>query len=328
MHSHGRIQKRHDRRARIARPVATGPSASAIKGVRNHEEELLLHSPEDSIFGEYSEENFDHWRSLERDLLPDAGYTSRTNNPDWSTRRHLVDWVHRAHRRLSLPLEVFFLATHIIDRYLACCETPIPTSKLLGAVALLSAAKYDARRSLTIKELILRSDCGYSAKAAETIARAERHVLQSLDYRLGWPAPVNFVRRISWVDKCNDDTTMLIDCTATLANYILELAAMDHRLIRYVPSLIGAGAYCMARIMIRNEYWSEPHIQFSGYHWEELQDVLSLLFLCCYGCRSVQSSAYTKYTSKRHGNASRYMSNMLARAVLWRDSSGRRHECL
>jgi hypothetical protein len=82
---------------------------------------------------------------------------------------------------------------------------------------------------------------------------------RSLDYRLGWPTPTDFVSRIGRADKC-DDTKMLGDHAVLLANYILELAAIDHRLARSVPSLLAAGAYYIARIMIVIKYWSEQHI--------------------------------------------------------------------
>ena len=88
-------------------------------------------------------------------------------------------------------------------------------------------------------------DGGYTV---DEILKAERFMLSMLQFELGWPGPMSFLRRISKADDYDLETR-------TLAKYFLEVTIMDERFIGSPPSFAAAGAHCLARMMLRKGNW-------------------------------------------------------------------------
>jgi hypothetical protein len=93
-------------------------------------------------------------------------------------------------------------------------------------------------------------DNGYTA---EEILKAERFMLSMLQFELGWPGPMSFLRRISKADDYDLETR-------TLAKYFLEITVMDERFVGSPPSFSAAGAHCLARHMLQKGEWVSFHI--------------------------------------------------------------------
>lgn len=88
-------------------------------------------------------------------------------------------------------------------------------------------------------------DGGYTV---DEILKAERFMLSMLQFELGWPGPMSFLRRISKADDYDLETR-------TLAKYFLEITIMDERFVGCVPSFLAAGAHCLARFMLKKGDW-------------------------------------------------------------------------
>lgn len=88
-------------------------------------------------------------------------------------------------------------------------------------------------------------DNGYTV---DEILKAERFMLSMLQFELGWPGPMSFLRRISKADDYDLETR-------TLAKYFLEVTIMDERFIGSPPSFAAAGAHCLARMMLKKGNW-------------------------------------------------------------------------
>lgn len=88
-------------------------------------------------------------------------------------------------------------------------------------------------------------DRGYTA---DEILKAERFMLSMLQFELGWPGPMSFLRRISKADDYDLDTR-------TLAKYFLEVTVMDERFVGSPPSYTASGAHCLARMMLCKGEW-------------------------------------------------------------------------
>lgn len=100
-------------------------------------------------------------------------------------------------------------------------------------------------------------DNGYTA---EEILKAERFMLAMLNFELGWPGPMSFLRRISKADDYDLETR-------TLAKYFLEITIMDERFVGSPPSFLAAGAHCLARHMLKKGQWVSLMI-FPSYHFQ------------------------------------------------------------
>lgn len=88
-------------------------------------------------------------------------------------------------------------------------------------------------------------DGGYTV---DEILKAERFMLTMLQFELGWPGPMSFLRRISKADDYDLETR-------TLAKYFLEVTIMDERFVGSPPSYAAAGAHCLARMMLQKGKW-------------------------------------------------------------------------
>lgn len=88
-------------------------------------------------------------------------------------------------------------------------------------------------------------DGGYTI---DEILKAERFMLTMLEFEMGWPGPMSFLRRISKADDYDLESR-------TLAKYFLEVAAMDERFVASPASYIASGAHCLSRLILRKGGW-------------------------------------------------------------------------
>ena len=163
----------------------------------------------------------------------------------WSMRSVLMDWLVQVHHRFSLLPENLFLCVNYIDRFLSCKIVSLGKLQLVGATAIFIAAKYEEINCPSVQEIVYMVDNGYTV---DEILKAERFMLSMLQFELGWPGPMSFLRRISKADDYDLETR-------TLAKYFLELTIMDERFVGTPPSFTAAGAHCLARLMLRKGDW-------------------------------------------------------------------------
>lgn len=166
-------------------------------------------------------------------------------------RSVLMDWLVQVHLRFSLLPETLFLCINLIDRFLSCKVVSLAKLQLVGATAIFIAAKYEEINCPSLQEIVYMVDNGYDA---EEILKAERFMLTMLQFELGWPGPMSFLRRISKADEYDFETR-------TLAKYFLELTIMDERFVGSPPSFTAAGAHCLARLMLHKGTWVS-HLPF------------------------------------------------------------------
>lgn len=254
-----------------------------------------------SMVAEYGDEIFGYMKSLEQRMTPNPRYMDQQQEIQWSMRAVLVDWVIQVHQRFSLLPETLFLTINYIDRFLSCKIVSLAKLQLVGATALFIAAKYEEVNCPTIQEIIYMVDGGYSV---DELLKAERFMLSMLQFELGWPGPMSFLRRISKADDYDLETR-------TLAKYFLEITIMDERMVGCAPSFTAAGAHCMARMMLGKGDWSLPHVHFSGYTYGQLRQLLQTILECCENPRKHHSAVYEKYADRKFKRASTYVEGQM-----------------
>lgn len=228
------------------------------------EEEIEDEAWDISMVAEYAEEIVEYMRDLEVclgffDLLPASLLTmdrQKTMSPNpyymdiqteiqWSMRAVLLDWIVQVHHRFGLLPETLFLTVNYIDRFLSVKVVSLNKLQLVGATAIFVAAKYEEINCPSVQEIIYMVDSGYTM---DEILKAERFMLSMLQFELGWPGPMSFLRRISKADDYDLETR-------TLAKYFLEVTIMDERFVGTPPSFLAAGAHCLARFMLKKGDW-------------------------------------------------------------------------
>ncbi|KGO36287.1 Cyclin, N-terminal [Penicillium expansum] len=262
------------------------------------DEELL----DTTMVAEYGDEIFLHLRKKEIEMLPVPDYMARQSELQWSMRSVLMDWLVQVHQRFNLLPETLFLTVNYIDRFLSYKVVSMGKLQLVGATAIFIAAKFEEITAPSVQEIVYMVDSGYSV---DEILKAERFMLTILDFDLGWPGPMSFLRRISKADEYDLETR-------TVAKYFLELAIMDERFVCTPPSFIAAGAHCLSRLLLNKGNWTPAHAFYSGYLYSQLIPVLSTLMECCENPRRHHAAIFEKYSDRRFKRASMFVEAELA----------------
>ncbi|TVY73287.1 G2/mitotic-specific cyclin-4 [Lachnellula suecica] len=250
-----------------------------------------------SMVAEYGDEIFAYMRELEIKMLPNANYMDSQAEIQWSMRSVLMDWLIQVHHRFSLLPETLFLCVNYIDRFLSCKIVSLGKLQLVGATAIFVAAKYEEINCPSVNEIVYMVDNGYTV---DEILKAERFMLTMLQFELGWPGPMSFLRRISKADEYDLETR-------TLAKYFLEVTIMDERFVGSPPSYVAAGAHCFARFMLKKGDWTPAHIYYSGYTWTQLRPLVSMMMECCENPLKHHSAVFEKYSDRRYKRASSFV---------------------
>ncbi|KAF2862700.1 A/B/D/E cyclin [Piedraia hortae CBS 480.64] len=242
---------------------------------------------------EYVHEIFEYMRELEVSTQPNPDYMDHQADLEWKMRGILVDWLLEVHTRFRLLPETLFLAVNIIDRFLSCKVVQLDRLQLVGVTAMFIASKYEEVLSPHVMNFVHVADDGFSETE---ILSAERFILASLDYDLSYPNPMNFLRRISKADRYDVQTR-------TLGKYLVEIACLDHRFIKYVPSHVSAAAMYLARLALDRGEWDANLTKYSGYTEEQIQPVFKLMVDYLQG-PVVHDAFFRKYASKKFLKAS------------------------
>jgi G2/mitotic-specific cyclin 3/4 len=288
--------------------------------------EFVGHCDEDeqadiSMVAEYGDEIFEYMREIEKKLAPNAHYMDFQSEIQWSMRAILMDWLVQVHARFNLLPETIFLCQNYIDRFLSSKVVSLGKLQLVGATALFVAAKYEEINCPSVHEIVYMVDNGYTA---EEILKAERFMLSMLNFELGWPGPMSFLRRVSKADDYDLETR-------TLAKYFLEITIMDERFVASPPSFLAAGSHCLARHMLKKGEWvcffvcffaasavanfylqTPAHTFYSGYTAAQLEPLVKTLVECCENPKTHHHAVFKKYSDRRFKRASIYVQNWMA----------------
>ncbi|KAK4452465.1 cyclin-like protein [Podospora aff. communis PSN243] len=271
--------------------------AKAIVLENLSEEEVEEEAWDVSMVAEYGDEIFTYMRQLESSMIPNPYYMDIQTEIQWSMRSVLMDWLVQVHHRFGLLPETLFLTVNYIDRFLSVKIVSLNKLQLVGATAIFVAAKYEEINCPSVQEIVYMVDSGYTV---EEILKAERFMLSMLQFELGWPGPMSFLRRISKADDYDLETR-------TLAKYFLEVTIMDERFVGSPPSYLAAGAHCLSRLMLKKGDWTAAHVHYSGYTMAQLRPLISMIFECCQDGVKHHSAVYEKYSSHKYKKASTYV---------------------
>ncbi|KAJ2878999.1 B-type cyclin [Coemansia aciculifera] len=240
---------------------------AAISMAEINEFEADVNPIDTTLVPEFSDDIFGYMRDVEQRLMPNPRYMALQPALTWSTRSILIEWVVQVHERFDLLPESLYLAVNFIDRFLSIKEIAISKLQLVGAVCLLLATKYEEIHVPSVKDIEYMVEGNY--KVPEILA-AERFVLRMLNFDLGWPGPLSFLRRISKADAYDPQTR-------TLAKYLMEVTLMDERFIGVPCSKIAAIAHYLAMRFLDKGPWTRAHAFYSGYFESELLPHVSAL---------------------------------------------------
>ncbi|PWA01387.1 hypothetical protein BB558_002514 [Smittium angustum] len=250
----------------------------------------------------FSDDIFMYMKELENSMMPKDNYMDRQPELAWSMRTILVDWLVQVHDRFRLLPETLFLTVNFVDRFLSIKTVQMHKLQLVGAVSLLLASKYEEIQVPSISEIVYMTENAYTA---DEVIRAERYVLRMLNFDLGWPGPMSFLRRISKADDYDLSTR-------TLAKYLLEVTLMDEYFISVPCSMAAAMAHYLSIRLLNKGSWTRAHAFYSGYFESEIYQYLPKL-INLLKTPKCHKAIYEKYSDKKYMRASEYVSQWFSR---------------
>lgn len=254
-----------------------------------------------TMVAEYAPEIFNYLHELEHRLAPDPNYMDNQDELRWEMRAVLVDWVVQVHQRFNLLPETLFLTVNYIDRFLSRRRVSLSRFQLVGAVALFIAAKFEEINCPTVREVAYMADNAYTV---DEFLKAERFMIDVLEFDMGWPGPMSFLRRTSKADEYDYETR-------TLAKYFLEVTIMDWRFVASQPSWLAAGAHYLLRKMLNKGPWTPLHVFYSGYTEEQLRPLARIYMEICQNAEQGHRAIFEKYQERRYRRSSLFVQEFL-----------------
>lgn len=253
---------------------------------------------------ELSTEIFQYMRKLELKYRPSANYMDSQPELKWSYRSTLIDWIVQVHSRFQLLPETLYLTVNIIDRFLSKKAVTLNRFQLVGAAALFIAAKFEEINCPTLKDIVYMLDNAYSR---EDIIKAEKFMIDTLEFEIGWPGPMSFLRRISKADDYEYDIR-------TLAKYLLETTIMDAKLAAAPPSWLASGAYFLSKVILGSNDWTNKHIYYSGYTQEQIFSLATVILENCRHAQSRHQAIWKKYSERRQHRSAQVVAKWITLA--------------
>ncbi|KAK6294546.1 hypothetical protein J4Q44_G00353760 [Coregonus suidteri] len=179
-------------------------------------------------------------------------------------RALLIDWLIQVHSRFQLLQETLYLTVAILDRFLQVQPIGRKKLQLVGVTAMLVASKYEEMYSPEICDFVYITDNTFT-KAH--IREMEQLILQSLNFELGRPLPLHFLRRASKAGNADVEKH-------TLAKYLMELTLLDYDMVHYHPSEIAAAALCLSQLLIDELNWTPTQQHYSTYDENHLKPIM------------------------------------------------------
>ncbi|XP_066491172.1 G2/mitotic-specific cyclin-B2 [Tiliqua scincoides] len=179
-------------------------------------------------------------------------------------RATLVDWLVQVHTRFHLLQETLYMCVAIMDRYLQAQPVSRKELQLVGVTAMLLAAKYEEIHAPSIVDFVYITDTAYTSAQIRVM---EQKILKELDFFLGRPVPLHFLRRAAKVCKATAEPYML-------AKYLMELTLVDYDMVHYNPSEIAAAALCLSQKVFLQGCWNLKLSYYTGYEEENLTPVM------------------------------------------------------
>ncbi|XP_044215006.1 G2/mitotic-specific cyclin-B2-like isoform X1 [Thunnus albacares] len=215
------------------------------------------------LCSEYVKDIYNYLRVLEVQQAVRANYMQGYEITD-RMRALLIDWMVQVHSRFQLLQETLYLTVAILDRFLQVQPVSRRKLQLVGVTAMLVACKYEEMYAPEVGDFAYITD---NAFTKSQILEMEQLVLRSLNFQLGRPLPLHFLRRASKV--ANSDVER-----HTLAKYLMELTLIDYDMVHYRPSEIAAASLCLSQRLLEGLPWSPTQQHYSTYDEAHLRPIM------------------------------------------------------
>ncbi|XP_037657457.1 G2/mitotic-specific cyclin-B1 [Choloepus didactylus] len=219
-----------------------------------------------NLCSEYVKDIYSYLRQLEEEQAVRPNYLLG-REVTGTMRAILIDWLVQVQMKFRLLQETMYMTVAIIDRFMQNNCVPKKMLQLVGVTAMFIASKYEEMYPPEIGDFAFVTDHTYTK---HQIRQMEMKILRALNFGLGRPLPLHFLRRASKIGEVDIEQH-------TLAKYLMELTMLDYDMVHFPPSQIAAGAFCLALKILDNGEWTPTLQHYLSYTEEILLPVMQHL---------------------------------------------------
>lgn len=220
---------------------ARAPAVPAIvENDKENEEEDIIEdidksNSRDAIYlvCDVAKDIYNYMYELERAQSVNENYLKDQRILTPKVRQRLINWCIEINSQLKLLPETLYITIATIDRFFDKFVVERQDQvQLFASAATLIASKYEEIYPPEVRDLVYLTQQAYTKRE---ILRAEMQLLKTLDFDLGKPIPLAFLRRFSKAAHCNLKMH-------SIAKYLMELSLTEYECCHWEPSLLAAAA--------------------------------------------------------------------------------------
>jgi hypothetical protein len=202
-----------------------------------------------------------HLKFKEASYAVEREYMSRQKDINSKMRAILVDWLVDVNLKFKLLPQTLFMTVNIIDRYLAAREIARTQLQLVGASALMIAAKFEEIYPPMLKDFVAVCDYAYGKNE---ILSMESKILHAVNFDICHTSTYAYL-------KFFNSRLQLEDRLFVFARYLLENSLLDMGSLKHSNSLLAAGAIFLVNKIFKKDCWSDASVETTGYSEEEVK---------------------------------------------------------
>ncbi|XP_062217719.1 putative cyclin-F2-1 [Phragmites australis] len=202
-------------------------------------------------------------------------WTTQAGKMTMVKRAELVSWMHDFAGYYDLARGALHRAVSYVDRFLSAkkiwgsCEL-----RLLGAVAVFTAAKYEDRR--TTWALDADNVARHAGCTRREVVYAECELVAALGYRLSGPTAYTFIDHFTRHGQEEEGTQG--SAVRSVAHHLADLALLDYRCVQFLPSVVAASAIVLARLAVDSAASGSQELKVTGYALEDLTGCMDTIY--------------------------------------------------
>jgi len=192
---------------------------------------------------EYLPDILRRMRERERRWQPRSDFLEKQPQVSSRMRGILVDWLVDVHKKYKLRPETLFLAANLIDGFLEKKRIVRQQLQLVAVVALLIASKFEDVHPPQIQDLVFLTDKAYSR---DELVAVESTMLNALGFEICRPTAFHFLEQ--YLHGRN-----FTEVHRNLAQYLMELTLLHHRMVGYPPACIAAASVLVSNRLLQQQ---------------------------------------------------------------------------
>mmetsp|Transcript_43459 Transcript_43459/g.105342 ORF Transcript_43459/g.105342 Transcript_43459/m.105342 type:complete len:436 (+) Transcript_43459:556-1863(+) len=240
-HGHHHQQQKQQHPAAASGPVADNVLLEQRDMMADNLSRLLLQERSGSyVCADYL--SMTSWKNNIYDILPKGRLNVQHHQGDTRIdeycREQIVEWSFRVVDYFRIDREVVAVSSSLLDRFLAVCHCDRSTFKLAATTTLHLAVKL--LHPCKLAELGVLSDLSRGEFDMQDVAAMERHILESLEWKLHPPTPMAISTIL--LDHIFSEhslhlTSTDMDDLYDISSFFTELALCDYYFVGVTPSV-------------------------------------------------------------------------------------------